>query len=262
MVSVLPEPLAALRRAGARLRHAPTRPTTGCTSLASVHGVRKGYDLEDEAREAIALVADHTQLSYERLVTLYEQVAYVERRGLPGALVECGVWRGGAAAMMAIANLARGRERRQLHLFDSFEGMPAPRADVDGEAALVLMAANRSSGVNVAAQEEALDLIVGRSGYPAPSVFVHKGWFDETLPAARSSLGPIAVLRVDGDWYASTRTVFEHLYDLVTPGGVVVIDDYGHFEGCRRATDEFLLTRAPHAYLHYIDYTGRYLIKP
>ena len=263
MVSTLPEPLTALRRVGARLRSSESRWSGGCTPISAMRTVRKGYDMEDAAREAVTVVAKHTQLSYERLVTLYEQVAYVERRGLPGALVECGVWRGGAAGMMALANLAHGRSRRDLHLFDSFEGMPEPRADVDGAAAFELMEAGRAQakGVNVASPEEALDLLVGRAGYPASSVFIHKGWFEDTLPATRASIGPIAVLRVDGDWYESTRTVFEQLFDQVVTGGAIVIDDYGHFEGCRRATDEFLGRHAPDAYLHYIDYTGRYLIK-
>jgi hypothetical protein len=239
----------------------------GCTPLAAYRTVRKGYDLEDAARAAVARVLGHTQLSYERLMTLYQQVAYIERRRLPGALVECGVWRGGAAAVMAQANLDEGRERRLLHLFDSFEGMPEPRRDRDGPEAARLVAhaaggALRSTGVNVASAQQARTLIVDCIGYPASSVVLHPGWFQHTLPHARAHVGPIALLRVDGDWYDSTRVVLDMLYDLVTPGGVVVIDDYGHFEGCRRATDEFLAARAPNIYLHHIDYTGRYLIKP
>jgi hypothetical protein len=235
-----------------------------CTPLSAFRTVRKGYDREDAAREAAQHVIGHTQLSYERLMTLYEQVAYIERRRLPGALVECGVWRGGGSAMMALANLTEGAERRVVHLFDSFEGMPAPSAELDGAEAQRLMDVATAQGVacNAAAPEDALQLIVDRAGYPEAFVHVHKGWFQDTLPAAREGIGPIALLRIDGDWYDSTRVVFEQLYDLVAPGGVVVIDDYGHFEGCRRATDEFLARRAPHAYLHHIDYTGRYLIKP
>lgn len=234
------------------------------TPLTAFRTVRKGYDLEDPAREAIAKVVGYTQLSYERLITLYEQVAYLERRRLPGALVECGVWRGGAAAMMAQANLAEGQERRALHLFDSFEGMPEPRQDRDGDEATRLMRGAKLNGtaLNAVVPEVALDLIVNRIGYPEQFISVHKGWFQDTLPKARSHIGPIALLRIDGDWYESTRVVFEMLYDLVTPGGVIVIDDYGHWEGCRRATDEFLAQHAPDVYLHHIDYTGRYLIKP
>ncbi len=234
-----------------------------CTPLTAFRTVRKGYDREEAARAAAALVIGYTQLSYERLMTLYEQVAYIERRQLPGAFVECGVWRGGGAAMMALANLAESAGRRVIHLFDSFEGMPDPSAEFDGPEAARLMeqAAEQGVACNAAAPEDALRLIE-RIGYPAEFVRVHKGWFQDTLPAARDGIGPIALLRIDGDWYDSTRVVFEQLYHRVTPGGVIVIDDYGHFEGCRRATDEFLSVHAPHAYLHHIDYTGRYLIKP
>ncbi len=235
-----------------------------CTPSTAYRTVRKGYDLEDAARPAVANVVGHTQLSYERLVTLYEQVAYVERRQLPGAFVECGVWRGGGAAMMAQANLAEGPARRPLHLFDSFEGMPEPSPEHDGTAAAKLMeqAARAGTACNAAEPEEAVRLIVERVGYPEQFVHVHRGWFQDTLPKARHQIGPIALLRIDGDWYESTRVVFEQLYDLVVSGGVIVIDDYGHFEGCRRATDEFLGMHAPDVYLHHIDYTGRYLIKP
>jgi O-methyltransferase len=237
-----------------------------CAPAEAFRTFRKGYDIEDAACEAIPQVVGATQLSYERLVTLYQQVAYLERNRLPGALVECGVWRGGAAAMMALANLAEGSERRMLHLFDSFKGMPEPDLARDGEEAL-RWAGQRgdgslvSTGVNVASPEEVRSLIIGRIGYPASSVVIHRGWFQDTLPVARPRIGPIALLRVDADWYESTLVALEHLFDLVIPRGVVVIDDYGAFEGCRRATDEFLARHAPDAYLHHIDYTGRYFIK-
>lgn len=98
--------------------------------------VQKGYDKEDSARAAIPRVLGHTQLSYERLVTLYEQVAHLERNNIEGCLVECGVWRGGAAGMMAIANLDTSEKRRDMHLFDSFQGMPEPLVEKDGADAL------------------------------------------------------------------------------------------------------------------------------
>ena len=168
--------------------------------------------------------------------------------------------------MMALANLAEGSERRILHLFDSFQGMPEPDLAHDGEEAL-RWAGRRgdgslaSTGVNVASPDDVNSLIIDRIGYPASSVVIHTGWFQDTLPVARPQIGPIALLRVDGDWYESTLVALEYLFDLVIPRGIVVIDDYGAFEGCRRATDEFLARRAPDAYLHHIDYTGRYFIK-
>jgi len=268
LARVLPAPVR--RRLGARL----VRLAWGlrgsdlgkCAPAEAFRTFRKGYDLEDAACEAIPQVIGATQLSYERLVTLYQQVAYLERNRLPGALVECGVWRGGAAAMMALANLAEGSERRMLHLFDSFQGMPEPDLANDGEEAL-RWAGRRgdgslaSTGVNVASPDDVNSLIIDRIGYPASSVVIHTGWFQDTLPVARPQIGPIALLRVDGDWYESTLVALEYLFDLVIPRGIVVIDDYGAFEGCRRATDEFLARRAPDAYLHHIDYTGRYFIK-
>lgn len=268
LARVLPAPLR--RRLGARLSRL-ARDYSGaeigkCAPAEAFRTFRKGYDLEDAACEAVSQVIGATQLSYERLVTLYQQVVYLERNQLSGALVECGVWRGGAAAMMALANLAESSERRMLHLFDSFQGMPEPDLAHDGEEAL-RWAGRRGdgslvgTGVNVAHPEDVKSLIIDRIGYPASSVVIHPGWFQNTLPLARSQVGPIALLRVDGDWYESTLVVLEYLFDLVIPRGIVVLDDYGAFEGCRRATDEFLARRAPHAYLHHIDYTGRYFIK-
>ncbi len=263
-------PASVRRRLGARLVRLawdlPGSEIGKCAPAEAFRTFRKGYDLEDAACEAVSQVIGATQLSYERLVTLYQQVAYLERNQLLGALVECGVWRGGAAAMMALANLAEGSERRMLHLFDSFQGMPEPDLAHDGEE--VLRWAGRlgdgslaSTGVNVASPEDVTSLIIDRIGYPESSVAIHTGWFQNTLPVARPQIGPIALLRVDGDWYESTLVVLEYLFDLVIPRGIVVIDDYGAFEGCRRATDEFLASRAPDAYLHHIDYTGRYFIK-
>lgn len=119
-----------------------------------------------------------------------------------------------------------------------------------------------STGVNVADLETVRRLLVDDIGYPAASLFIHPGWFQHTLPSVAPDLGPIALLRVDGDWYDSTRVVFECLYDQVVSGGLVVIDDYGHFSGCRKATDEFMTAKGITSYLHYVDYTGRYFCKP
>jgi hypothetical protein len=225
----------------------------------------RGYDLEDEARGPIGQVVASTQLSYERLVTLYEQVVYVDRLKLAGALVECGVWRGGAAALMAIANMRPGSVPRTLHLFDSFQGMPEPRPERDGQNAIDLLGAPgsslRSAGVNVASQTD-VEALLARVGFPPERVRIYPGWFQDTLRSARLQIGPIALLRLDGDFYDSTRVALESLYDLVIPRGVVVIDDYGHFAGCREATNEFLAAHDPDLYLHHVDYSGRYLIKP
>jgi hypothetical protein len=236
-----------------------------------------GYELEEEAREAIRIVRAYTMLSYERLVTLYQQAAHCERAGVPGGFVECGTWKGGAVAVMALANLRHGGRRRPLHLFDSFEGIPEPDEEMDGE-----MAVREVRSVGGAARgrltpvEGFYERFAGGVGtleinrrlleeivrYDPPFVRYHKGWFQDTVPRDAPGVGPIAILRLDGDWYASTKVCLEHLYGHVVPGGFVVVDDYGHYQGCRKAVDEFLARERIRAFLNHIDYTGRYWIKP
>lgn len=230
-----------------------------------------GYDLEPEAREAIAKIADHTMVSFEKLVPLYQQAVYCEQVGLPGAFVECGVWKAGCVGIMAQANLTYGKERRELHLFDSFEGIPEPDAAVDGAAAIEF--AKQAGGGTGGALKPLADqyggvgtldvcqkLINGTLGYPKEHTHYHVGWFQDTVPIADT--GPIAILRLDGDWYASTKVCLEHLYDRVVPGGFVILDDYKAYEGCELAVREFTEARGIRPYLHHLDRWGRYWIKP
>lgn len=239
---------------------------------------RLGFELEDEATACISIVRHNTMLSKRRLVTLYQQVAYCERYELPGAFVECGVWKGGAAGMMALANLQTGKARRHLHLFDAFQEICEPDAAVDGEKALreVRQFTGRIGHDNGALQpltgfydllggpgtlDENRQLLEKTIGYPAEFLHYHVGWFQETLPAVHETIGQIAILRLDGDWYASTKICLEYLFDRVVQGGVVIIDDYGTYEGCRRAVDEFMKAKDVHAYLGSIDSDCRFFVK-
>jgi hypothetical protein len=188
------------------------------------------------------LVEPYTMVGYRRLMNAYDLVLEAERRGLRGAVVECGVFKGGSAAVMAMAD-----PRRRIWLFDSFEGLPEPSAE-DGAAALAY-AGDRGGGalqpINrcVGPLDVVKELFFERLEIEPERVEIRQGWFQDTLPAAAREVGPIAVLRLDGDWYESTRVCLEQLYDLVVPGGFVIIDDYGYWEGCRRAVDEFLAGR-------------------
>lgn len=229
----------------------------------------KGYTGEEGARAAVDAASEHTMISYERAVTLYQHVAHLEARGVEGAFVECGVWKGGAASVMAKANLEHGAQRRMLHLFDSFAGLPEPTAE-DGECVLgrAEAKAKRSLGAGGAlrpvnwdaADRKDSEELLARVGYPKEWIRYHVGWFQETLDSAEE-IGPIALLRIDADWYESTRLCLEKLFPLVVPGGFVIFDDYGHFQGCRQAVDEYLSSHGKGHFLHHIDYTGRYLVK-
>jgi O-methyltransferase len=238
---------------------------------------RLGYELEDEAAAAILKVQAYTMLPPERLITLYQQVVHCERTGLPGAFVECGVWKGGSVALMALAALSQGVARRDLHLFDAFTDICEPDQTVDGARAVrEVKAWSKDGGVegrlkpiagfydfaggpgSLEGNRELLEKIVG---YDPKLLHYHVGWFQDTLPKDAAGVGPIALLRLDGDWYASTKVCLEHLYDQVVPGGFVIVDDYGAYEGCRKAVDEFRAARNITAYLHHIDAEARYWIK-
>ena len=207
----------------------------------------------------IEMVSKNTMLSRARLVSLADQVAHCVRQGVEGDFVECGVWKGGGVGMMAGILLSEGAANRQLRLFDSFTDICAPDASVDGERALEEVGGASSAAgeapAPVAGAYDAIgghgtvaacrELIEGRIAYPASLVHYYEGWFQDTLPAASREISKIALLRLDGDWYSSTKICLEHLFEKVSPGGFVVIDDYAAYEGCRKAVDEFFASKPP-----------------
>jgi O-methyltransferase len=155
-------------------------------------------------------------------------------RHLPGCIIECGVWRGGMSAGMAVVL----GPHRHYFLFDSFEGLPKVMP-IDGESALRWQQDTASPGYhdNCCADESFARSAMAKAG-ACNSTFI-KGWFENTLPKFTPS-GPIALLRLDGDWYESTTTCLEHLFPHVVPGGAIIIDDYYAWEGCARAVHDYL----------------------
>jgi hypothetical protein len=156
-------------------------------------------------------------------------------------------------------------ERRRLHLFDTFSGMPSPTdvdRDLTGTAAARLLAAeDRATGSTWAASPLAdVQRNLLGTGYPAELVEFVAGRVEETLPTRAPER--IAVLRLDTDWYESTRHELEHLYPRLAAGGVLIVDDYGHWQGARRAVDEYLAATGARLFLSRIDYTGRLAVKP
>ena len=236
--------------------------------LRRLHNLRgaRPRDLLDRDRLALYwAVAPYTHVRWRRFANVHALAAAAEARGLPGAFVECGVWRGGCAAVLA-AQARSGGTGRLTWLFDSFEGLPEPSAE-DGAAA-ARYAGGRAAGALapigrcVGPLADVRRLLFGTLGIPEAAVRLVPGWFQDSLPASREAIGPIALLRLDGDWYASTRVCLEQLYDQVVPGGYVILDDYGDWEGCRRATDEFLAARGLQVELEVIDRGGRWFTKP
>lgn len=151
---------------------------------------------------------------------------------LQGDVVECGVWRGGMIAGMAEI---LGKDR-QYHLYDSFEGLP-PAKEVDGQTAIDWQKDTESKTYydNCKAEMSFATTAMEMAGVPFQCV---KGWFDETVP--NNTLGPIAILRLDGDWYDSTMVCLKHLYPKVVKNGLIIMDDYYFWDGCSKATHDYL----------------------
>lgn len=197
-------------------------------------------------------VRPYTMSSNERLRALNAAVEQVVQRQVPGDIVECGTARGGSAALMGMA-LQRAGDPRRMWVFDTFEGMPEANSnDPDYEHARHYTGTCRGELAEVSS-------LFGRLGLLDRTHFV-QGLFQDTLP--RTPTGPISVLHLDGDWYDSVMVCLEHLYDHVSPGGMIQIDDYGYWAGARKAVEDFFRQRGIAPSLRYIDYSGRQFSKP
>jgi O-methyltransferase len=222
----------------------------------------------DFTEEDIALcdwVGEYTMTSPEKIVGLANAVRYISSRRIPGDIVECGVWRGGSAMVMGRVLAERNDTQRMMHLFDTFAGMTTPGPKdrrYDGTTADVLLDRDQdraASGYWCIADQDDVRRNLGRCGYPGDRIRLVPGDVAATIPAEAPPA--IALLRLDTDWYESTRHELEHLYHRVSTGGVVIIDDYGHWEGSRRAVDEFLTTLDQVPLLTRLDFDGRMWIK-
>lgn len=177
------------------------------------------------------------------LENAFEVTALVEQKKIVGALVECGVAKGGTAAMMALTNRELGTIKRPKWFFDSYEGLPEPTAeDFEGGKAGHFICP-LPKGACLGAIEQVSDLMFDKLNLPQNEVHLVKGWFQDTVPVHRERIGPIAVLRLDGDWYESTKVPLENFYDQVSLGGYIIIDDYATCFGSRKAVDEFRAER-------------------
>jgi O-methyltransferase len=196
----------------------------------------------------IRKVKPFTMVAKPRLVALYELTGDVLTKEIPGDIVECGVCNGGTAAVLA--HVTKESDKK-VHLFDSFVGLPEP-TEKDGEEADGWEGKCLGSVEKVEEVMRKLDLWGSR-------VKLYKGWFEETFPTA--DIPSISLLHIDADWYESVKLCLETFYDKVETGGFVVLDDYGHWEGCRKAFDEFKAERGIDVDLVQVDYTGHYFSK-
>jgi O-methyltransferase len=242
--------------AGTRKKSA-TQPSTGPRHME----LPKDYD--DEGKATILDVKPWTMTSPEKLYALILAVRYVHEHAIPGDIVECGVWRGGSMQAAAKTLLALGDTSRDLYLFDTFEGMPPPTEEdlrQDGASAADLLAASaKDAGIWAVATLEDVQAGMGQVPYPTDRVHYVKGMVEDTIPGQAPQ--QISILRLDTDWYASTKHELAELYPRLSPGGVLLIDDYGWWQGSRRAVDEFLAESGARLLLLRMS-EGRVAVKP
>jgi O-methyltransferase len=260
LVAALPEIIRRLQPAG-------QPPIDGYQLEMATYHLKTGMgDVEPDFFAFYERCCGYTMTSWERLYNLHAVVRHIVRTKVPGDFVECGVWRGGSMMMVALTLLALGCTDRRLLLFDTFEGLPKPdeALDVDiwGNRGIDGWHPHRktdqSSDWAYASLAE-VQANMESTGYPMNQVFFVKGMVEETLPVKAPDT--IAVLRLDTDWYSSTRHELEHLYPRLTRNGILILDDYGHFKGARKATDEYIGTLDMPPLLTRVDYAGRIAIK-
>lgn len=218
-------------------------------------------NLDHTYSQIFRLVKPYTMTGQERVYALVNAVGYIVRNYIPGDFVECGVWKGGSIMAAALTLSALSCTDRYLYLYDTFEGFVKPTEvdiNLQGESASekferTRISDNSSDWCNVSLDE--VKKAVYSTGYDTEKFRFVKGKIEDTIPGTVPER--VALLRLDADWYESTHHELIHLFPKLSYGGVIIIDDYGHWQGARKAVDEYVEQYEINILFHRIDYTGR-----
>lgn len=220
-------------------------------------------DLIEEEKAICGAVAEYTMTSIERIVCLIRATKYICDNSIVGDFVECGVWRGGSMMVVALTLKLMGDTSRKLYLYDTFAGMPQPSKEdkrFDGiPADRLLNAADRDTGIWCYADKQDVTRNLLSTGYPESNIVLVEGEVEDTIPQTLPS--QICLLRLDTDWYESTKHELTHLYPKINKNGVLIIDDYGHWQGVKQATDEYFNQFPIKPFLQRVDYASRVTVK-
>jgi hypothetical protein len=219
-------------------------------------------DCDAFTAELIERVAPYTLTTPERIIGLVDAVRYLISADVPGAFAECGVWRGGSVMVMARTLVDAGVTDRELYLYDTFHQNLSPgEHDMTLAGAPVADAFNQARGhpaLQHLPMEELRAALLG-TGYPEARFHLVAGLVEETLPA--NAPATLALCRLDTDLYESTAHELEHLWPRISPGGVLLIDDYGHFMGAKKAVDEYFERIGTPVLLERLDSSARLVLK-
>lgn len=229
------------------------RATNSCPDIALADP-----DFTQLFRDMAGVTLTSPQLAY----ALRSALLYLNRSGVAGDIVECGVWRGGSMALAAATLLQAGDRHRRLWLYDTFDWEWEPEGQYDGFVAAGVAAGGpppESALASGTSKADVLELLT-RTGYPADRLHLVQGLVQDTIP--EQAPDRIALLRLDTDYYDSTRHELEHLYPRLTRGGVLIVDDYGKLSGATKAVDEYFAALDQPPLLQRIDVQGRMAVKP
>lgn len=233
----------------------PQRGLDICKTPYSEKRLRKRFhELRDDTFwEIVPEVYDFTVLPIEPMWSLYEAVRYLVARKIAGDFVECGVFFGGASMLITKTLLALGSTSPELWLYDSFQGFVGELAEDDVTWYGHSINKRFPDFADIAREN------IESTGYPPEQVHLVKGDIEKT--AADNEIGDIALLRLDTDTYRSTKVELEHFYPKLVPGGILIIDDYGHAYGARRAVDEYFAELSIKPLFNRVNFTNRLAVK-
>ena len=222
-------------------------------------------DINNEEWQIIDDIKPFTLTNPERIVNLLRAVDHIVANSIEGSLVECGVWKGGSI-MAALKMLSKLNSfEREIYLYDTFEGMSEPTEkdkSFRGESAINAFYSKDEiwKKIECLSQLEEVEKNVHSVGYPKGKVHFIKGKVEDTIPNEKTP-DKISLLRLDTDWYESTLHELEHLFPRLVSGGIIIIDDYGHWKGCKEAVDEYMSKHNINLFLSRVDYTCRIGVK-
>jgi hypothetical protein len=225
-------------------------------------------ELSSDDRELVKHVLDSniSMVSVAGLCATLKAAVYVAENQIEGDFVECGVWRGGNA-LIAAEVFSRYKLDKKVYLFDTFAGMTEPSDDdrfiSDNQPALKQFVVEERDGHNnwCYAPVEEVKANFKDKGLLGENIVFVKGPVEETLVLEENLPTQISILRLDTDWYESTKLELETLYPRVTSGGCLIIDDYGFWSGSKKATDEYFANHKPQPLLNVVDSGRRMAIK-
>lgn len=224
------------------------------------------YDPLGKYKELINFVRPFTMTSNSSLISLIDSVEYIVNNKIPGSFVECGVWRGGSMMAVAKTLMSMNSDDKDLYLFDTFTGMTKPsKFDVgigtEEKASEIFEKEKTGDDTSnwIRASIEEVKKTFKKVGYDEKKLHFIEGKVEETIP--KNTPSEISLLRLDTDWYESTKHELIHLFPKLSKGGIIIIDDYDDWEGCRKAVDEYIINEKIPLLLVKIPNGGRIGIK-